>query len=53
MSKCKKCGSELSEERKPYEVDGLLLQTPKSVWEEYKANGYTIAEALSEERSYA
>lgn len=51
---CKCCGQEIK--RNPYESYGatnLLIQTPKSVWAHYRADGYTIAEALREEWSYA
>lgn len=28
-------------------------QTPQSVWDEYRANGYSIQEAIQSEMSYA
>ena len=34
-------------------IPDLLAQTPKSVWNDYFANGYTLREAISEELSYA
>jgi len=45
----------------PYDLDQrlrdrgktLLIQTPHSVWEQYRADGYTITEAIKEEWSYA
>lgn len=52
MSKCPTCGTELSHERKPYEQNDLLLQTPQSVWKMYRENGYTLSEAMREELSY-
>lgn len=30
----------------------IETQTPRQVWDEYKANGYTWREALREEMSY-
>jgi len=51
--KCKHCGSVLDEPRKPYEQSDLLLQTPPSVWELYRENGYTLAQAMREELSCA
>jgi hypothetical protein len=30
----------------------LLEQTPKSVWADYLANGYTLHQAVAEELSY-
>ena len=33
--------------------DDLFKQTPKEVWELYLADGYTLREAIKEERSYA
>lgn len=31
----------------------LFTQTPREVWDEYRANGYTMAQAIREEMSYA
>lgn len=53
MSKCPTCGTELTEKRNLYEQNDLLLQTPQSVWKMYRENGYTLAEAMREELSYA
>ena len=33
--------------------DDLFKQTPTEVWEQYLANGYTLREAIQEERSQA
>lgn len=33
--------------------DDLFAQTPKEVWEQYLAEGYTLHEAIQEERSQA
>jgi hypothetical protein len=33
--------------------DDLVKQTPKEVWDQYLENGYTMREAIKEERSYA
>lgn len=52
-AKCTHCGQSLEEPKKPYQQNDLLLQTPQSVWREYKANGYTLAQAIAEELSYA
>jgi hypothetical protein len=50
-TKCPTCGQEIK--RKFYEQNDILLQTPQSVWKMYRENGYTIAEAIKEELSYA
>lgn len=47
---CPCCGA--IPEKAWYVEDDLLLQTPRSVWDMYKENGYTIVEAMREERSY-
>jgi hypothetical protein len=33
--------------------DDLVRQTPKEVWEQYLKDGYTLREAIKEERSQA
>ena len=33
-------------------VPDLLRQTPKEVWQDYIANGYTLRQAVAEELSY-
>ena len=33
--------------------DDLFTQTPKEVWDQYLENGYTLREAIQEERSQA
>lgn len=33
-------------------VPDILDQTPKTVWQEYLANGYTLRQAMAEELSY-
>jgi hypothetical protein len=52
---CRKCDGSGIEDR-PYlamtVVPDLLEQTPKSVWSEYLANGYTMRQAVAEELSY-
>jgi hypothetical protein len=50
---CPKCGCDLDTYRKHYEQSDILLQTPQSVWQMYKANGYTLEQAIREELSYA
>lgn len=53
--KCEFCGKEQNEPKRHYttiDLD-LLRQTPRSVWDEYRENGYTIYEALRMEASYA
>jgi hypothetical protein len=51
MSPCWDCGR-----REPFDPKWLApllrFQTPKSVWDEYRENGYTHAEAMAEELSY-
>lgn len=48
---CPECHQQIK--RRYYQPNDILWQTPPSVWEEYKKNGYTIAEAIKEEWSYA
>jgi hypothetical protein len=50
---CEFCGKIPNEKARIYERTDILLQTPPEVWKEYKANGYTIQEAIGMERSYA
>jgi hypothetical protein len=52
---CGFCGKFPNELRKKfYEniFDDLFKQTPASVWEEYKKQGYTIHQAILMEHSY-
>lgn len=54
-ARCDKCDGKGVVEQ-PYlsaaVVPDLLRQTPKEVWDEYLANGYSLHEAVAEELSY-
>jgi hypothetical protein len=52
---CEFCGKTNNPPRPYYmmnEREELLRQTPRYVWEEYRADGYTLAQAISMEFSY-
>jgi len=54
LTPCEFCGKIPNEPRmRYYSIAEILQQTPRSVWDEYRANGYTIYEAIKEEWSYA
>ena len=44
-----------NEKPKYYDIlfDDLVTQTPKEVWNQYLADGYSMHEAIREERSQA
>ena len=50
---CSKCNGS-GEETVYYHnmFDDLVLQTPRAVWGQYIADGYTMREAIKSERSY-
>lgn len=49
---CENCGG-TGETQLWYANWGQLVdQTPREVWEEYRANGYTTRQAIREEYSY-
>lgn len=53
-SPCEFCGKMPNKPNPTYfSIAEILAQTPQSVWNEYKANGYKIHEAIREELSYA
>ena len=52
--RCPHCGEVLHPRTDPADLaKTLLIQTPPSVWAQYRADGYTIGEAIKEEWSYA
>lgn len=51
--KCEFCGKQANpKEHYPMLFDDLFRQTPKEVWDQYRAEGYTLHEAIKMERSY-
>lgn len=54
LIECKKCAG-TGYVQTAYDIlfDDLFKQTPKEVWDGYLSNGYTLHEAIKEERSQA